>query len=303
MARKHPVSSRSQPKNDPLAQQQPLVSGKWLLWSLAGIFGGGLALVYLTSCLLFWQGQWQILFKPSHKESVGPSTAGVQFEHFGFAVTETGQHTLDGWFIPAGSEGRYAGMTILYLHSMRDGSLSDTVPEILSLHRLGINVFAFDYRGFGFSDFARPSESLATQDTDAAWEYLVDTRHVPAASILIFGTGLGASLAAEAAARHPDAAGVVLDSPTPTALELLRVDPRSHWMPVRLLAHDQFDPGPVLTTLKQPKLFLLPPDTSSTAKQDAKQASDPKLVVYLPASAGSAKSDALGRFLDELTQP
>jgi pimeloyl-ACP methyl ester carboxylesterase len=295
-------SSRTRPVNDPLAQQLPLVSGRWLLWSLVGIFGGGLVLVYLTMCLLFWQGQWQILFKPSHTESSWPSSEGIKFENLRFGASETGQPALDGWYLPAPADGRYSGLTLLYLHDMTEGSLSQTVPELDGLHALGTHVFAFDYRGFGFSGFIKPSEKSTTEDTEAAWNYLVETRHIPARSIVLYGEGLGASLAAEAAARHPDAAGLVLDAPSPTAMELLRADPRSHWMPLWLLAHDRFDPGAAFSAVKQPILFLLPPPPQDRpGRRYAERASDPKMIVSLPkTNADSDRLEALRRFLDDL---
>lgn len=294
-----PTPKRQQPSRpSPFAQQAPLVSGRWLLWSLAGIFGGGLGLVYLTLCLLFWQGQWQILFYPKHPTKSVPATIGLPLEDLRFATTEAGQPRLDGWFIPADSSARYQGKTILYLHAMTTGSLVDAVPELTALHRVGIHLFAFDYRGFGKSEAAHPSEQLATEDTDAAWDYLINTRHISAGSILFYGTGLGASLAAEAAARHSEAAGLIVDDPTRTALQLLERDPRSRWMPVRLLTHDRFDPTAALKELKQPKLFLLSPSSQSRV---AKDAADPKLIVYLRGQDdAAARREALQRFLDDL---
>jgi len=290
--------------NNPLAQQQPLVSGRWLAASLVCIFGGGLALVYLTSCLLFWQGQWQILFHPSHTITHTPATLGLAFDELHFATTETGQPRLDGWYLPVEDTAPYASSTVLYLHSMESGSLSDALPELAALHQLGVNVFAFDYRGFGKSEPAHPTEKLATEDVDAAWQYLIETRHLLGSSIVFDGKGLGASLAAEAAARHPEAAAVILDSPSPTALELLRKDPRSHWMPVRLLAHDRFDPREALGHLKQPLLFLLPaPPADGPGRRYAERASDPKMIVSLPSSgAEKYRLEALQRFLDDLPQ-
>jgi pimeloyl-ACP methyl ester carboxylesterase len=301
MARSKAVPRR-RPINDPLALQQPLVSGRWLAWSLIGIFGGGMLLVYLTSCLLFWQGQWQILFKPSHTESSWPSSDGIKFEHLRVGASETGQPTLDGWYLPAATDGRYSGLTFLYLHDMTKGSLSQSVPELGGLHALGINLFAFDYRGFGFSEFIKPSEKSTTEDTEAAWNYLVETRHIPAKSMVLYGEGLGASLAADAAARHPEAAALVMDSPAPTAMELLRADSRSRWMPLRLLAHDRFDPGEALGHLKQPLLFLLPPPPADRpGRLYAERASDPKMIVSLPSSgAEKYRLEALQRFLDDL---
>ena len=295
-ARVRPVSSR----RSPLAQQSPLVSGRWLLWWLAAIFGGGFFLVYLTSCLLFWQGQWQILFHPARTTLTVPATIGLPLEEVHFGTTETGEPRLDGWYIPAAQSSRYASETLLYLHSMKTGSLADAVPELTVLHQLGINIVAFDYRGFGRSQEEHPSEELASEDTEAAWDYLTNTRHVSAASLVFDGVGLGASLAAEAAERHPDAGGLIIDSPLPGALELLRQDRRSRWMPVRLLAHDRFDPRAALKRVQTPKLFLLAADVSEGGKKLARDAADPKRIVYLPVDGGATRLDALTRFLDEL---
>jgi pimeloyl-ACP methyl ester carboxylesterase len=289
-----PRSSQPTPPS-PLAQQLPLVSARWLIACLVAIFGGGLALVYLTMCFLFWQGQWQILFHPSRVDQA--VSASFSIEDVRFGPNEAGQPQLDGWFVA--SAGRYAGKTILYLHDTSAGSLSAAATELDTLHRIGINIFAFDYRGFGKSAGAHPSEKLATEDTEAAWQYLVNTRHIPPASIVIYGQGLGASLAAEAAARHPDAAGVVLDSPSPTALQLLKTDPRSHGLPVSLLAHDRFDPSPALQALKQSKLFLLP-DSNQVGARYAQLAAEPKLIVHLPTGpSDSEKQESIRRFLDE----
>jgi pimeloyl-ACP methyl ester carboxylesterase len=122
--------------------------------------------------------------------------------------------------------------------------------------------------------------------------------------MVLYGEGLGASLAAEAAARHPEAAALVMDSPAPTAMELLRADPRSRWMPLRLLAHDRFDPREALGHLKQPLLFLLPPPPADgPGRRCAERASDPKMIVSLPSSgAEKYRLEALQRFLDDLPQ-
>ena len=290
---------RPRPYPDPLAQQAPLVSAKWLLWSLAGIFGGGIALVYLTLCLLFWQGNWQILFSPVHPVSVlGAAAAGsFRVKEVRFASNRGGQPTLDGFLFPATEGAAYANRTVLYAQDPALTGHEHTAPTLVSLHELGINIFAYDYRGFGQSENMHPSEKLATEDTEAAWQYLVNTRHIAPGSIVIYGQGLGASLAAEAAAHHPEAAGLVLDTPQPTALEILTSDPRSRLMPVRLLDDDRFDPTAALASAKLPKLFLLDHHNAAGEHYGA-AAADPKLIVF-PGADPSTKQAALRRFLDE----
>ncbi len=289
-------------RQSPLAQQLPLVSGRWLLWSLAGVFGGGLLLVYLTMVLLFWQGQWQILFHPDRTEQPVAATAVLPLEPVAFDTTEVGKPLLAGWYIPATTGRKQA--TILYLHSLQTGSLAGTVSALTVLHTTGVNVFAFDYRGFGRSDFLHPSEASATEDAEAAWKYLTETRHVPARSIVIYGVGLAASLAADLAANHPDAAGVVFEAPEADALTQLRADPRSRLMPVSLLAHDVFNPDAALAKIKQPKLILITASSTEAGKRYAERAADPKQVVSLPATDRDAEErSALGKFLNMLPSP
>lgn len=269
------------------------------MWSLIGVFGGGLALVYLTLVLLFWQGQWQILFHPDRTEKPVPATIGLPLEQVAFDTTEIGKPLLHGWFIPASPGG--SSETVLYLHSLQTGSLADAVTELAALHQLGINVFAFDYRGFGSSDFLHPSEASTKDDAEAAWRYLTDARHMPAHSIVIYGVGLAASLAADLAANHPDAAGVVFETPEADALTQLRADPRSHLMPVSLLAHDVFNPDAALAKIKQPKLILVAASSVEAGKRYGMQAADPKQIVYLPSTDRQPiQSTAVRSFLDEL---
>ncbi len=285
----------------PLAQQLPLVSGRWLLWSLAGVFGGGLMLVYLTLVLLFWQGQWQILFHPSRTAQAPPVTTALPIQDIPFNTTQTGHARLDGWFVPAQPGVHSPNRTILYLHSMKTRSLAEATLDLAALHQPGIDVFAFDYRGFGKSEFYHPSEESTREDSEAAWQYLADTRHVPPHSIVIYGVGLASSLAAELAANHPDAAGVIFEAPEADAVTQLRADPRSRWMPVRLLAHDVFNPDASLAKINRPKLILISPSSEEAGRHYATQSADPKVVTNLPSpDHQAAQSNALHQFLDEL---
>ena len=239
----------------PLAPQQPLASARWLLGGLAGTLGIALVCVYVAFCLLFWQGQWQLVFKPSPIITATPASAGLKYDEVQFDATETGTLQLNGWWIPAQGNAPYAPDTLLLMHS-GSGSLSSTVPQLLALHGLGINIFAFDYRGFGKSVTVHPSEASTYEDADAAWRYLTDTRHVSPSSIVLDGIGLGAAIAAETARRHPQAPALILEDPAPPTLDSLQFDPRMHLLPIRLLFHDRFDPTKILAQLRTPKLLL-----------------------------------------------
>jgi pimeloyl-ACP methyl ester carboxylesterase len=240
---------------NPLAPQQPLASARWLLGGVAVTVGLAGVCVYITFCLLFWQGQWQLVFKPSHTITATPATAGMKFDEISFDATETGVLQLNGWWIPAENNAPFAADTLLLLHN-GSGSLSDTLPQLQALHTLGINIFAFDYRGFGKSLNVHPSEARTYEDADAAWSYLTDTRHLPASRIVLDGVGLGAAIAAETAHRHPQTPALILEDPLPPTLDSLQFDANTRVLPVRLLFHDRFDPTGTLGHLRMPKLLL-----------------------------------------------
>ncbi len=239
------------PSVNPLAPQQPLASARWLLGALGAVLLLALVCVYAAFCLLFWQGQWQLVFHPSHTLTATPASAGMAFDEIRFDATETGTLQLYGWWIPA----EQANRTVLLLHD-GSGSLSDVIPQLQALHSLGLNVFAFDYRGFGNSVNMHPSEASTYADAEAAWNYLTETRHLAPPSIVLYGIGLGSAVAAQTAHQHPEAAALILESPKPPVLETLQFDSRTRLLPIRLLFHDRFDSTRILAVLRTPKLVL-----------------------------------------------
>jgi uncharacterized protein len=280
---------------DPLQPQQPLVSGKWLLSALGIVVALAAICAYGTLCLLFYQGSWQLIFHPSRTVSRHPN---IPYQEIQFDYTETGNPQLTGWWIPAAPDAHYSGSTILYLHD-GSGSLSDTIARVESLHTFGINVFAFDYRGFGRSDDLHPSESSMNQDADAALAYLISTRHLPAHSFVIYGIGLGAPIAVSIAARHPQTAALILENVSPNASTLFAADTRTRILPVRLLTSDRFDATKTLKTLPTPKLFL--DLAGSPQTQEAfTSASAPKQVFQIGPEDQARYLQTMRRFLDEL---
>src|ERR1700761_3186881 len=103
---------------DPLAQQQPLVGGRWLLYSVLGVVGFAAICAYLTICLLFYQGQWQIVFHPSRTIATTPATVGLKYDPISFDYTGAGAAQLSGWWIPAdpSADLANANRTLLFLH-------------------------------------------------------------------------------------------------------------------------------------------------------------------------------------------
>ena len=120
-----------------------------------------------------------------------------------------------------------------------------TISALLVEH--GLNVFIFDYRGYGRSE-GRPSEPGFYADAAAAYDYLRSTAGVPPQQIVLYGRSLGAPVAAELALRRP-AAGLILEAPLGSITAMARtVIPL---VPLEKLFRARFD-----TLARAPRLQL-----------------------------------------------
>jgi uncharacterized protein len=295
-----------------------IVDPRWLIRALALSLGAALLCAYLTACLLFYQGLWQLVLHPAHAVDRSPANIGIGFTPVRFGDFDTGQPHLTGWWIPSSQTPDAtpdrlntappsfpSRFTVLYLHG-GSGSLADTLPTLEFLHHTGLNIFAIDYRGFGASDSSiHPDASRMQQDADAALDYLITTRHIPLGSIIAMGSGLGASLAVQVAHVHTELPAVILDNPDPNPAATAAAQ-SSHLIPVRLLFGDRFTIAQPLAALSRPKLLLAGGSNVSSADESRieslyRNAASPKYVVVLPANGTEvAREDALRRFLDDL---
>lgn len=279
--------------DDPLRPRNPLIAHGWIFGGIGLMVVASLVAIYFAIGLLFWQGQWQLIFHPTHGVAGTPSSHNVPFEEVRFDATETGKTRLDGWWVPANSSERQP-TAILYLHEAR-GSLADALPDILALHALGKDVFAFDPRGFGKSEWAKPSEKHWNQDADAALYYLASMRHIGPRHVIVVGRGLGATIGANLTDQHPELDRLVMIDPQPPILGLLEAPSWTHILPVRVLARDRFNPAAALSSRSLDKLFLLPANAS--APSYIGNAAPPLTTVRSTALEDPATASALERFL------
>jgi pimeloyl-ACP methyl ester carboxylesterase len=285
--------------------EPPRVSGRWLLGAVALAVAAAALCGWCALCLLFWQGSWQLLYHPAAAIARTPASAGLTFDAVGFAATDAGMLRLSGWWIPAAPSAAFSRFTVLYLHG-QDGNLGGTVDALARLHAVGVNVLAFDYRGYGQSAFVRPSEAHWREDTEWALQYLTGTRHVAPEAIVLDGTGLGANLALEEAAAHPELAGVIVESPDAEPMHAIFSDARARLVPSHLLVRDRYDLNQAATALRIPSLWLeriaQPGQSGSTHEPDAyRKVAAQKMLVWLNPSADADKQfeDALSRWLDD----
>lgn len=123
-----------------------------------------------------------------------PEDLGLKFEDVHFQTSDN--LALHGWYVPGESE-----VTLVWFHG-NAGNIGNRVWNIEELHRnVGVNIFIFDYRGYGRSE-GNPSERGTYSDGDAAIAYLSSREDINFSKIVFFGRSLGAAVATEMAIRH-----------------------------------------------------------------------------------------------------
>jgi len=96
----------------------------------------------LSAYLAFILFEKTRIFGPVRTLAMDPGIAGLSFEEIQF-VTEDGT-ILRGWWI----EAERSPTTILYFNGSA-GNIGDRIETVKAVHRVGLHIFLFDYRGYG----------------------------------------------------------------------------------------------------------------------------------------------------------
>jgi pimeloyl-ACP methyl ester carboxylesterase len=292
-----PKGPNFHPPNSQYTGQFELVDPRFLLKALGGVILVSLILAYITLCVIFSHSQWQLVLQPSRVVAKTPTSADLPFSEVHFGVDSSGEPQLDGWWIPSSNP---ASPTILFLHGA-SGSISDTIDSAIPLHDARLNILLFDYRGFGRSEGQHPTQDLMQADAESALTYLTATRRIPTSQIIVYGSGLGGSLATKLAADHPQLPALILDNPDGDLAPRAAHDTRARLVPTSLLFHEDFPLAAPLHQLTTPKL-LISNSSGITPPAVLQQAADPKMTVELPNSDPTLVQKAVARFLSNYVQ-
>jgi len=214
--------------------------------------GGCLAalVLVLAGCATLDEQQRKWIFQPSKVEWYGAAAEGME----------------DRWieFTPPGADARVKlhalwlpqdnpdAPVMLYLHGARWGVTSSSF-RMRRLHALGVSVLGVDYRGFGRSTDALPSETSAYQDARAAWDWL--RQQHPAQQRLIYGHSLGGAIAVHLAAEVDDEVGVVVEGGF-TSVPDVFATMRFGWLPLQPLITQRFDAAQRVAQVGSPLLVV-----------------------------------------------
>ncbi|NQU10652.1 alpha/beta hydrolase [bacterium] len=196
-----------------------------------------------------------VTFGPSRAWGDEPSSVGLDHEEDLLAAP--GGLDLRAWYIPAGTNATAtatnAAVTVLALHDIGE-TISDSLPVARVFHDLGLNVFLPEYRGFGGNP-GRPTEDGLTMDALAAYYHLTARRSVPPEHLMIYGHGVGASVAMELATQVK-AAGLITDSAFTSLGERVSRIRKGSVIPWDLLLRQRFAGLARIGRVHMPVLFL-----------------------------------------------
>ena len=213
----------------------------------------GLLLLAIGGCTTLDEKQREWIFQPSTQTWYGAGAAAegmsevwIEFNSREAAGAPVKLHAL--WL----AQPRADAPVMLYLHGAR-WDVRSSAQRMRRMHELGFSVLGIDYRGFGQSTPALPSEALAHEDALAAWKWLAEK--YPRAKRYAFGHSLGAAIAVRLAGDVDDAAGLIVEGSFPSIPELMK-SMKWGWLPVTPLITQRFDAGTQIERVKAPLLVV-----------------------------------------------
>lgn len=168
-----------------------------------------------SACLLLLPGcdSQYVYFPAAWEPGDWAGISGLPIEDVAFKASDGTK--LHGWAIPAGKKSPW----LLFCHG-NAGNIVHRLDHLAALHRHGISVFIFDYRGYGRSAGV-PSEAGFYRDAAAAYDALTERYQVAPQQLVLFGESLGSAVAADLATQR-QAAGLILEAPFSSVTEMFK---------------------------------------------------------------------------------
>jgi len=184
------------------------------------------------------------IYFPEKDIEIDPSYLSLPFEEVFFKTSDGLK--INAWFIPADE----AKITFLFAHG-NAGNISHRLEKIALFHRLGVNVFIFDYRGYGKSE-GEPDEQGLYLDAKAAYDYLILEKGVNPRDIFLYGESLGGAVVIDLANKQ-EVGGVITEGTFTCVREMVKVI--YPFLP-SILFKSKFDSLSKIKNIKAPKLII-----------------------------------------------
>ena len=208
---------------------------------------------------------------------------------------QSGGNTLYGYWVKSAQPGR--GMTMLYCHGNKH-NIDEYWDRVLILHELGINLFIFDYRGFGRSE-GTSTESSLFEDGEAAWELVQSRYAIPADSLCLYGYSLGNVVSIHLAAEIVTPLCLMAEAPFASANSLTQ-SATAMDLPALWLTAGRFDNALAIRNIQTPLILLHGADDDFVRFRDNGKvvydnAPEPKSLVLVPGANHTDIPHVMGR--------
>ncbi len=160
-------------------------------------------LFYVFFLVLLLLNQNRLMFRPTRDFPLTPDQFDLRPEDIFFTASDGIR--LHGWLFQTDPDAPY----LLFCHG-NAGNICDRLPNVKLLLDIPVNVFIFDYRGYGKSE-GSPTEEGVYGDAEAAWDFITKEKGIKAEHIVVYGRSLGGAIAINLALNRPVTA-LILES-------------------------------------------------------------------------------------------
>lgn len=155
--------------------------------------------------------------------------------------------TLNGLFFP--SDG--ARVTLVMFHGNAE-NVGDRLDYVKTLLGMKLNVFYFDYQGYGKSE-GSPSEKRTYEDSLSAYNYLISRHDVDPDSIAFLGRSLGGALAIDLATKVK-CYRLITDGTFSSVKDMAKA--RFPFLPTSIITPDKYNNTDKVSQLDAPTLII-----------------------------------------------
>ncbi len=161
-------------------------------------------IILVTNFLIFYKNiEGWFVFQPQKRLDYSPSDFQLDYRDI-YLNTHDGAK-LNGWYFNP-----YPNKPVMLFCHGNAGNISHRLEYIDLLLDMGVNIFIFDYRGYGKSS-GHPSEQGIYTDALSAFDYLSRDENINPNDIIIFGRSLGVAAALEVASKR-EARAIIIEN-------------------------------------------------------------------------------------------
>jgi pimeloyl-ACP methyl ester carboxylesterase len=222
-----------------------------------------------------------LLFVPNRTAPTTTAIDNLPIENV--TIPSAGGAKLHGWYVHNPS----ATKTVLFSHG-NGGNMDSFVPTLDATVRAGASVLAYDYEGYGMSE-GKPSLDGVVEDAQAAYDYLVQVRHVAKDNIVLFGQSLGTGVTCQLMETRP-AAAIILMSPYTNIMNVGREHIPWLWLYPEFTFPKQILNTQVALSRAHPRTLIIHGELDQTvpfhhARELAASAINPLKTLFVPKAA------------------